>query len=202
MRALQFFWLLLLPLGSWAQAQLPLQQEVVPQVLPPQAAPVPQVLVPQTLTAIQLVEIQRLAYGSGSQQFDPALDASASNAFETATPVADGLFHAPQYMPGYPTAAVIFPRVVEVPCYQVQPDALRCKGYYVTPAEGRGEYLFFHPVAVNAVVSQVPAAPAAAAAPLPEQSTPLGAGGEEKPVPPAPVHRARPRAPHRKEPRG
>lgn len=52
------------------------------------------------------------------------------------------IYHAPQYMPGFPTAATIWPRVVEVPCTKLG-DTLKCQGYGWQPKYGRGEYLFF-----------------------------------------------------------
>ena len=55
------------------------------------------------------------------------------------------IYHVPQYMPGYPTAAVIFPRVVDVECKQ-NGSTLLCKGYHLLPEDGRGEYLMIHPV--------------------------------------------------------
>jgi len=77
-----------------------------------------------------LVRIQRVPFGSGMQN---------ATGTENAQPVGDfGVWHAPQYLPGYPTSATIWPRVVEVPCIN---DL--CSGYAVTPALGRGEYLFF-----------------------------------------------------------
>lgn len=54
-----------------------------------------------------------------------------------------GVYFAPQYMPGYPTAATIWPRVVNVRC-----DGDMCEGYENSPALGRGEYLFFKPIQV------------------------------------------------------
>lgn len=81
------------------------------------------------------VRIQRNILGSGLQ------NVSVSAQTETAIQVGDyGVYHAPQYMPGFPTAATIWPRVVEVEC---QNDL--CAGYENTPALGRGEYLFFKP---------------------------------------------------------
>ena len=80
------------------------------------------------------------------------------------------IYHAPQYMPGYPTAATLWPRVVDVPCKQVG-NNITCNGYEWTPDLGRGEYLMIHPVFVEAQkpiivtntvtkVIEVPAAPA------------------------------------------
>ena len=94
-----------------------------------------------TGTVFAEVTIQRNLLGSGIQ--NEAMTA------DVATQVGDyGVYHAPQYMPGYPTAATIWPRVVEVKC---QNDV--CEGYQNTPALGRGEYLFFKPVNTVAVAS-------------------------------------------------
>ncbi len=93
--------------------------------------------------ALAEVQIQRNILGSGIQ------NVSIANQSDVATPVGDyGVYHVPQYMPGFPTAATIWPRVVEVEC---QND--RCAGYENTPALGRGEYLFFKPRQVVAAVS-------------------------------------------------
>ena len=94
-----------------------------------------------TGTAFADVKIQRNLLGSGIQ--NEAMTA------DVATQVGDyGVYHVPQYMPGYPTAATIWPRVVEVKC---QNDL--CEGYENTPALGRGEYLFFKPVNMVAAVA-------------------------------------------------
>lgn len=63
------------------------------------------------------------------------------------------ILHATQYLPNFPTAATIWPRVVAVPC--VKADAgLKCEGFRWSPALGRGEYLFITPE-----VKEVPVAP-------------------------------------------
>jgi hypothetical protein len=54
----------------------------------------------------------------------------------------DYLHFTPQYMPGFPTAATIWPRVVTVECQLVDGVSV-CKGYNWLPEMGRGEYLFF-----------------------------------------------------------
>lgn len=96
-----------------------------------------------TGTAFADVRIQRNLLGSGLQ------NVSVTTQTDVATQVGDyGVYHVPQYMPGFPTAATIWPRVVEVEC---QNDL--CAGYENTPALGRGEYLFFKPVQVMAAVS-------------------------------------------------
>lgn len=60
------------------------------------------------------------------------------------TLVMDGMYHAPQYMPGYPTAATLWPRVVDVECTEVGKQ-LNCASYNWLPELGRGEYLLFRP---------------------------------------------------------
>lgn len=64
--------------------------------------------------------------------------------FENATQWDNDIFHAPQYMPGYPTAASIWPRVLTLKC---EKDGLlvKCPGYNWLPEMGRGEYLMIRP---------------------------------------------------------
>jgi len=57
----------------------------------------------------------------------------------------DDIYHAPQYMPGYPTAATIFPRAVSVLCTK-NASGIHCKGYNWLPEMGRAEYLMIRPV--------------------------------------------------------
>ncbi len=68
------------------------------------------------------------------------------------------IYHVPQYMPAYPTAATIWPRIVDVKCTK-QGDDLKCDGYEWLPEYGRGEYLFFRPVIDKPVAPVVVAAP-------------------------------------------
>ena len=89
-----------------------------------------------TSTAFAGVDVNRQPLGSG----EPGTVGS-----ETATPVMDGLLHTPQYMPGHPTAATIYPRVVDVPCTKAPSGSLQCDGYNWMPEMGRGEYLFVRP---------------------------------------------------------
>ena len=62
--------------------------------------------------------------------------------------VENNVLHAPQYMPNFPTAATIWPRVVEVPCVKTD-KGLDCEGYNWNPSMGRGEYLFITPRVVE-----------------------------------------------------
>lgn len=138
-----------------------------------------------------VVEIERLYLGSGEP---------GSTGYENAMVVENDVYHAPQYMPGLPTAAPIWPRVVEVPCTRAPTGALQCKGYEITPAYGRGEYLYFRPVvlaatpaAVLPAAEVVPPAPAVIERPAPAEPPSVrpprrsGAGG-----PPPPRGRQKP----------
>jgi hypothetical protein len=105
----------------------------------------------------QQVEIGRMLLGSG----EPG---QAGN--EPATPIYNNVFHAPQYLPGSPTAASIWPRVIEVNCRQAG-ARLECDGYNWTPRMGRGEYLYFMPTVNGKPVAMAPDAGAdVAQAPL------------------------------------
>jgi hypothetical protein len=55
-------------------------------------------------------------------------------------------YHVPQYMVGFPTAATIWPRVVQVDCVEIDASNIKCEGYNWSPKMGRGEYLYFQPV--------------------------------------------------------
>ena len=56
-----------------------------------------------------------------------------------------GVYHAPQYLPGHPTAATIWPRVVPVKCVE-QKNKIECENYKWLPEMGRPEYIFVTPV--------------------------------------------------------
>jgi len=84
----------------------------------------------------QSVSVGREPLGSGQP---------GATGFENATKWDNNIFHAPQYMPGYPTAAVLYPRVIDVECVRAT-NGLNCKGYNWLPELGRGEYLMIRPV--------------------------------------------------------
>ena len=87
-------------------------------------------------SAMAQVGVHRVENGSGQPN---------ATGIENADKWADGIYHAPQYMPGYPTAASLWPRIVDVPCTNVG-DKVVCNGYNWTPDMGRGEYLMIHPM--------------------------------------------------------
>jgi hypothetical protein len=74
---------------------------------------------------------------------------------EVATYVDDGYYHIPQYMPSFPTAREIWPRVVNVECDKVHGEVV-CDGYHWTPAMGRGEYIMIIPHLRDAPVQPKP----------------------------------------------
>ena len=86
------------------------------------------------------VSIGRVANGSGTP---------GNVGVENAKEVYNDVLHAPQYMAGFPTAATIWPRVIDVPCAKTD-GGLKCSGYKWTPSMGRGEYLFIAPTVVEA----------------------------------------------------
>lgn len=87
-------------------------------------------------SAMAQVGVHRVENGSGQPN---------ATGIENAEKWDQGVYHAPQYMPGYPTAATLWPRVVDVPCTKVG-DKVICNGYSWTPDMGRGEYLMIHPM--------------------------------------------------------
>ena len=66
--------------------------------------------------------------------------------------LAGTIYHEPHYMPHFPTAATIWPRVIEIKCTF---DRF-CEGYNYSPAMGRGEYLFVTPRVVRAPLPTPP----------------------------------------------
>lgn len=95
-----------------------------------------------------------------SRQFGSGTPGSVGS--QVAAPVGDtGLVHTPQYLPGSPTAATIYPRVIEVNCVKLADGNAKCDGYNWLPEMGRGEYLFIKPRIVEAprpvtVIKEVP----------------------------------------------
>lgn len=99
-----------------------------------------------SITAMaQSVSVERHELGSGQ----PGVVGS-----ESAQQWSNDIFHAPQYMAGYPTAATLWPRVVDVDCVTTD-KGLHCKGYNWLPELGRGEYLMIRPVVTVAQKPEV-----------------------------------------------
>ncbi len=109
-------------------------------------------------------QIERMASGSGT----PAV--GETNGTETAEHVADGLYHVSNFLPGFPTAATIWPREVPITCgLDHATQRKTCSGYRVIPAIGRGEYIFVRPMEVPAP----PPAPITVSAPPEPKPVPV-----------------------------
>ena len=85
------------------------------------------------------LSIENVPLGSGTP---------GNDGVENAIPWDLDIYHAPQYMPGYPTASTIFPRAITVSCVESD-NGLRCRGYNWLPEMGRAEYLMIRPVIVK-----------------------------------------------------
>jgi hypothetical protein len=89
-------------------------------------------VVPFTAMSQQAITLDNAPLGSGQV---------GKHGKQNAESVGHGMYHAPQYMPGYPTAATIWPRAFEIPC----DTTTDCSGYNWLPSLGRAEYLFVIP---------------------------------------------------------
>jgi hypothetical protein len=96
------------------------------------------------------IEVANIPMGSGV----PSV--GQSTGYTEATPVADGLYHVPGYMPYQSTAETIWPRVVNVRCTNKEGEWY-CTGYHVDGVLERGEDIYVRPQFIN-VVASVPAA--------------------------------------------
>lgn len=84
--------------------------------------------------------------------------------------IVGGDHHVPGYLPGHPTAATLWPRVVHVPCKRDEANGdLACAGYGISPL--RGEYIYVRPVVEAAPPAPRPEAPR----PAPEAPRPAPA---------------------------
>ena len=89
--------------------------------------------------------------------------------YENAERVLGDVYHVPQFLPGYPTSATLWPRVIDVPCTRAAGGEIQCQGYQWLPKYGRAEYLFFRPVLVAGPTAEAPSPEEApvASGPLP-----------------------------------
>lgn len=94
------------------------------------------ILVGFTSIASAQVNVGRVENGSGQPN---------QTGVENAVKWDSNVYHVPQYMPGYPTASTIFPRVIDLACTQTG-SVVNCNGYSWAPNMGRGEYLMVRPV--------------------------------------------------------
>jgi hypothetical protein len=99
--------------------------------------------------AAPAIRVMRVPLGSGTPS--SGTTAGSEHAYE----VAAGTYHVPNHMPGFPTAATIWPRQLLLGCVEAQGE-LECDGFAVHPSIGRGEYIYVSPA-----VTAPPPAPAA-----------------------------------------
>ncbi|HEX7635762.1 MAG TPA: hypothetical protein VF427_10840 [Noviherbaspirillum sp.] len=116
------------------------------------------------------LEVDRLPFGSGT----PSV--GETDTTQAAEHVADGLYHVPNYLPGHPTAATIWPREITLKCARERGTERRfCSGYSVVPTVGRGEYIFVRPEDAPEPPASVMIIEPSAPAPLPRVTKkPLG----------------------------
>jgi len=94
------------------------------------------------------VYTERLPLGTGVPQ------QAQTSGYEQSYAMPDGVYSTPGQMPGYPTAATIWPRVVRVSCKVGEGNTLLCKGVDVNLVDtGRGEYLYTQPVIETVKIS-------------------------------------------------
>ncbi len=65
-----------------------------------------------------------------------------------------GIHHVPGMLPGQPTAATIWPRIIRVECV-MEDGKMKCDYPARTPSVGRGEYVMYEPVFKKEPVQQV-----------------------------------------------
>lgn len=86
----------------------------------------------------QTIQVVRVPLGSGVPS------PGVTKGFSTATPVGDGLYAVPGYLPGSVTAADIPPRVVDVKCVPASGEWY-CQGYHIDKLLRRGETIYVRP---------------------------------------------------------
>lgn len=75
-----------------------------------------------------------------------------------------GIHHVPGMLPGHPTAATLWPRIIRVECKK-EGEKLKCDYPARSPSVGRAEYVLYEPVihepqvVNNTVIMQQPANP-------------------------------------------
>jgi hypothetical protein len=102
------------------------------------------------------VLIQQRAYGSGMPSVPGTQGTPVVKETQASSALPDGLYYVPQYLPGYPTAAVIFPRVIDVSCVRAKAGNVSCEGYNWLPEYGRGEYLLIRPTVKETPIQITP----------------------------------------------
>ena len=92
----------------------------------------------------QQVDIRNQELGSGTP--NSGLLKNEYQLIQNADPwdLQEQIYHVPQYLPGYPTSAVIYPKVITVKCKEVANGKLSCEDFKYQ--WGRMEYVFIKPI--------------------------------------------------------
>lgn len=84
------------------------------------------------------IEVANVPMGSGVPS------AGQTTGYSEATPVSDGLYQVPGYLPYQSTASALWPRVVDVQCHN-KAGIWYCTGYRIDGVLGRGENIYVRP---------------------------------------------------------
>jgi hypothetical protein len=84
------------------------------------------------------LEIANVSMGSGIPL------SGQTSGYSEATPVADGLYQVPGFLPYQSTASTLWPRVVDVKCVS-KASIWYCTGYHIDGVLGRGEDIYVKP---------------------------------------------------------
>jgi hypothetical protein len=95
------------------------------------------------------IMVARVPMGSGT----PSV--GETSGYDEATPVADGLYHVPGFLPYESSAASMWPRVVNVKCHS-QDGEWYCTGYHIDGVLERGEDVYVRPQFIKVVTPVVP----------------------------------------------
>jgi len=100
------------------------------------------------------IEVANVPMGSGVPSGGQTIG------YSEATPVSDGLYEVPGFLPYDPSAGTVWPRVVDVRCID-KAGTWYCTGYHIDGVLGRGEDIYVRPVFIKsaAVVPGTPGAP-------------------------------------------
>jgi hypothetical protein len=98
------------------------------------------------------IEVANVPGGSGVPS------GGQSVGYSEATPVSDGLYQVPGFMPYEPSAGTMWPRVIDVKCMS-KAGVWYCTGYHIDGVLGRGEDIYVRPEFVKVAHNVTPVAP-------------------------------------------
>ena len=84
------------------------------------------------------IQVEKVPYGSG----EPST--GMPTGYSTGYAVGSGLYQVPGFLPYNPTGSKLDAVVIQIPCRNLN-SQWYCRGYAITPALGRGEYILLQP---------------------------------------------------------